>query len=95
MEHTTVTMTMVEYNSMLKERDDLLKNLKDARSGESHNGQLFERKQAQLLATLELVQVLVRGWAMEDETRGILNKVLSLSLTPNAKLSGAPNGASD
>ena len=65
MEHTTVTMTMVEYSSMLKERDDLLKNLKDARSGELHNGQLFDRKQAQLLATLELVQILARGWASQ------------------------------
>ena len=94
MEHTTVTMTMVEYSSMLKERDDLLKNLKDARSGELHNGQLFDRKQAQLLATLELVQILARGWVMEDETRVILNKVLSLSLTPNAKLTGGPSGPS-
>ena len=79
MEKTTVTMTMVEYNAMLKERDDLKQKLKDAMAGETHNGQLFDRKQEQLLATLELVPILIRGWATEDEIRGILNKILSLS----------------
>ena len=75
---TTVTMPISEYEKLVKAIEDLQKELDMANEEAAHNTIIVFKKDEQLLAAIDLIKVLIRGWAMEDEAKELFNKILAL-----------------